>query len=114
MKYGLFIGRVQPFHFGHQHIVNEIMLDGLRPLIAIGSINHNRNLDKNPLSFQQRKELIQIIYPTEVDIIGLYDFEDWTDWFENVLRAIEYVALAKPGDVTLYYHNKEVDNYIWI
>jgi nicotinamide mononucleotide adenylyltransferase len=109
MKYGLMIGRLQPFHFGHQHIVNEIMLDGLRPLIAIGSINNNRDVTKNPLSFQERKDLIQTLYPTEVDIVGLYDFADWTDWFENVVRAIEFVALAKPEDVTLYYHNKEVD-----
>lgn len=108
-KYGLVIGRFQPFHFGHQNIVNEIMLDGLRPLIAIGSINFNRDMGKNPLSFQERKELIQVIYPTEADIIGLYDFNDWTDWFDNVLNTIKYSALVEPSDVTLYYHNKEVD-----
>lgn len=109
MKYGLVLGRFQPFHFGHQNIVNEIMLDGLRPLVAIGSINYSRDKEKNPLSFQERKELIQMIYPTEVDVIGLYDFTDWTDWFDNVLNTIKYSALVEPSDVTLYYHNKEVD-----
>ena len=114
MQYGLFIGRVQPFHFGHQNIINEIMLDGLRPLVAIGSINFNRDKTKNQLSFQERKELIQIIYPTEVDIIGLYDFIDWTDWFDNVLNTIKYSALVEPSDVTLYYHNKECDRTSFI
>lgn len=108
-EYGLVIGRFQPFHFGHQNIVNEIMLDGLRPLIAVGSINYNRDITKNPLSFQERKDLIQVIYPTEVDIIGLYDFADWTDWFDNVMNTIKYSALVEPENVTLYFHNKEVD-----
>ena len=30
-------------------------------------------------------------------------------WFDNVLNTIKYSALVEPSDVTLYYHNKEVD-----
>lgn len=109
MKYGMMIGRLQPFHFGHQHIINEIMLDGLRPLIVIGSTNDDRDLTKNPLSFDERKELIRKIYPTEVDIIGIPDYNDWTMWFENLIKSIQYNTLKDVDSVTLYYHNKEVD-----
>lgn len=112
MKYGLMMGRFQPFHFGHQHIVNEIMLDGLTPIIMIGSINKDRDLTKNPLSLAQRIDTIRMIYPNPSDVLitGAEDSKDWNKWFNNVLDAIkDVIPDFKIEDLTLYFHNKETD-----
>lgn len=110
-KYGMILGRFQPFHYGHQHIVNEVLLDGLTPIIFIGD-DSGDNKTRNPLSYFQRKELIQLIYPnTEIIFIQLYDKNNWTDWFDS----IGHLAVGHSGrhrhELMLYYNNKEQDRY---
>ena len=117
-KFGIFIGRVQPFHKGHQEIINEILLDGLTPIIVLGSSNSDRNIFKNPLTFAQRKELIRLVFPNVpiVFVRGL-DVNDWDLWFKGITDEIKTVLyrefdLEVPcvADVaSLYFHNKEVD-----
>jgi len=110
-KFGLMLGRFQPFHFGHQNIVNEILLDGLIPVIVIGSINADRDKDKNPLSFDERAELIRTIYPNnEVIIVGVNDHNSWDSWMEDIKSSIWDEGCTKK-DTTLYFHNKEVDRH---
>ena len=117
-KFGIFLGRCQPFHKGHQEIINEILLDGLIPIIVLGSSNQDRHIGKNPLTFAQRKELIRTVYPN-VNIVfvrGL-DASDWNDWFKGLMNEIKSV-LFKEFDIdvidvsdvaSLYFHNKEID-----
>lgn len=106
-EYGLVIGRFQPFHFGHQHIINEILLDGKIPVIMIGA---GGNVDKNPLSSCERRQLIEIVYPTECKFITVYDCNDWDAWLNNIILSLNILSILS-SDVTLYYHNKEVDRY---
>jgi len=109
VQYGMMVGRFQPFHFGHQNVVNEIILSGKKPLIAIGSINDDRNKDKNPLSFKERKALIELIYPNnEVEIIGIQDMKSWDDWMDNTISVITGHKIDI-NNVTLFYHNKDID-----
>lgn len=107
-KYGLFIGRFQPFHLGHQAIVNEIILDGKIPIIAIGDDN-GTDIKRNPLSYEQRKELIKLIYPTECLFVQAFDHDNWTDWYIQLINKV--ATLAPFHTITLYYHNKESDRY---
>ena len=107
-EYALILGRFQPFHFGHQHIVNEALLDGKKPIILIGSTNEDRDLKNNPLSFEERKEIIETIYPNnEVIILSLNDYLSWDDWFRVILTKINLITTS--DNVTFYYFNKEVD-----
>jgi len=117
-KFGLFIGRLQPFHKGHQEIVNEILLDGLIPIIVLGSSNSDRNIEKNPLTFAQRKELIRLVYPNvPIVFVRGIDANDWDVWFQQLTEEIKTVLyrefdldVACIADVaTLYFHNKSVD-----
>ena len=116
-KFGLMIGRFQPFHRGHQEIINEILLEGLTPIIFLGSSNEDRDKLKNPLTYAQRKELIRLVY-SNVPIIFVcgIDYENWTEWFESVIydleetlfKEIDYEGRIK-DDITLFSHNKETD-----
>lgn len=106
IEYGAFIGRCQPFHLGHQAVINEIMLDGKKPIIVLGSID--KLDDKNPLTFEERKSLIEMIYPNdEVIIIGMQDYENWDEWGDTLKSALTNKRRLK--DITIYYHNKECD-----
>src|SRR3989344_4165644 len=53
----LFIGRFQPFHNGHLHVIKQLSRKYKKVIIAVGSAQH-KNTKENPLSFQERKEII--------------------------------------------------------
>jgi len=106
-EYGVFIGRCQPFHLGHQAILNEIMLDGKKPIIILGS--SDKKDERNPLSFKERKYLINKVYnDNEVIIIEQPDNEDWDTWVEEIIETLS--SISEIDNVTLYHHNKECDN----
>ncbi len=67
---GLFIGRFQPFHNGHLHIIKQILeeVDGL--IIGIGSAQHGFT-EENPFTAEERKDMISRTLSKE----GLKDFE---------------------------------------
>ena len=104
-KYGIILGRFQPFHNGHNSIVQDIILDNLEPIIIIGSTNIKNN--KNPLSFKERKELIKEIYP-KVIIIPSKDYNSWDEWFDNLIKELYNVGI-EPNECVLYAHNKKED-----
>lgn len=107
MRYGIIIGRFQPLHSGHQSIINEIIHDGLIPVVMIGS--SNKQNDKNPLSFCQRAMLINHIYSGEVVTLPLPDFDSNIYWANN-LRKILVGAGIYPYDCTIYFHQKDGDD----
>ena len=52
--YGVFIGRFQPFHNGHQFIITDAIKNGLKHIrILIGSANESRTID-NPFTYLER------------------------------------------------------------
>jgi len=109
VEYGMVIGRFQPFHFGHQHIINEILLDGKVPIVVLGDDN-GECPEKNPLSFNERIELIRQVYPSECFFVHSHDNEDWDIWFKEIEDSVLKIANTL-DEVTLYYYNKEEDRY---
>ena len=57
MTQAIFIGRFQPFHKGHLKAVTDILKDNDTIIICIGSSQEART-EQNPLSYKQRKEMI--------------------------------------------------------
>lgn len=117
-RFGLINGRFQPFHRGHQEIVNEILLEGLTPIIVLGSSNHDRDKGKNPLTYAQRKELIRLVFPN-IPIVFVYgrDFSNWDEWYSNLMTEVAQV-LSKEFDesvvdltesIVIFHNNKDVD-----
>lgn len=113
-KYGIFLGRMQPFHLGHQAVINEILLDGRIPIIVYGSSNVDRDINKNPLTFVQRRVLVtENIYPNQrIYSIKSFDYDDWGQWFKRVYEETQAITLIHDtlqDHCVLYYTNKEVD-----
>jgi nicotinamide-nucleotide adenylyltransferase len=54
----LFVGRFQPFHYGHLHAVNEILEEADELLIVVGSAQMSHEPD-NPFTAGERLEMIK-------------------------------------------------------
>jgi len=106
IKYGILLGRFQPFHIGHQSIVEEIIKDNLKPIIIIGSAN-KFNTDKNPLIAAERELLIRKIYPG-IKILFLDDNDNWDDWVESLIDILVQNDI-NPKETKIYIHVKDKD-----
>ncbi|MFB6209702.1 MAG: adenylyltransferase/cytidyltransferase family protein [Candidatus Nanohaloarchaea archaeon] len=79
-----FIGRFQPFHEGHRKVVEEYRNEFEEFCIVIGSSGKRRE-EENPLSFEERKSIIEECYP-ELEILGIEDRESDSEWIEELKR----------------------------
>ena len=99
MKYGLFIGRFQPMHIGHQSILNHIRALNFHPVVLIGSAQEE-NTTKNPLNYQQRAATFRkqgvLTHP-------LYDQPTNEEWVQSIQTIVNIYGI---DNVTLFIHNK--------
>lgn len=102
MKFGLFIGRFQPFHKGHKSIIDKIIADGYTPVILIGSVQEFRTF-KNPFTYIEREQMLRSVYGDSILITPLCDQPDNKTWKEQ----IALIANTLKGDSVLYVHNKQ-------
>lgn len=107
-NYGLLIMRAQPFHSGHQYIINKIILDKKIPLIILGCDEGNDKI-RNPLNVQERIELVKLVYPVECIFDSVKDSNDWNQWFFDIGHAVIGNSGRTKEQITLYTHRKEQD-----
>jgi NAD+ kinase len=115
-KFGVFLGRMQPIHKGHIANIQQIINDGLEPIVIIGS--SNKLDDRNPLTIEQREELIYEIFPT-INIYSSKDFDNWDTWFKNIetilIQFSKYQNIPfKKENFIFYVHKKEKDKCSFI
>ena len=53
---GVFYGRMNPFTKGHEAAINEIKKLGLKPVVIV---SHSQNRNKNPLTVNEKIQLIR-------------------------------------------------------
>lgn len=93
-KYDLlvFIGRFQPFHLGHQKVVERAFELSRNVLIIVGSAGKARSV-RNPFTFEERKEMINSIFPKAiVKPMGDRSYND-TQWVRGVQDIVKEVGL---------------------
>lgn len=102
-QFGIYMGRFQPFHLGHQSVVSEIIADGLIPIIVLGSCNvHNA---KNPLTNIRRMDIIRSVYPHMIIKLTDDNYDSWDNWLDGVEKQLDgYKEVS-----TIYIHKKEED-----
>jgi len=69
----VFLGRFQPFHNGHESVVKKYRDDYDEFCIVIGS-SEKEGTKNNPLSFEERKKVIQECFP-DLKVLSLADEE---------------------------------------
>ena len=91
MKYdlGIFIGRFQPWHKGHRYCLDQVLKVVERVVILIGSVQEKETKD-NPLSFEQRKQMLtEIVGDKVLGIGGVRDYPGDEAWVEAVKVEVE-------------------------
>ena len=98
-KIGAFIGRFQPFHFGHLYFALEALKYVKLLKIGVGSSQYS-NTDENPYDFETRKRFIEAAL-TEYNISkdryeiyavpDIHNNEKWADHVINVLGDFDFV-----------------------
>ena len=71
-KTGLVIGRFQPIHIGHEKIINKALELCDKVIVFVGSSDKSGTKD-NPLSYDFRKGLLELIYGNNIEIYPLKD-----------------------------------------
>ena len=87
MSVGFTVVRAQPFHKGHQKIVDKMLKENKTNFLFIGSIDSHDQ--QNPFSFEERKQMITRLYKDETKskkliIIGLKDIHNPPKWAKFV------------------------------
>jgi bifunctional NMN adenylyltransferase/nudix hydrolase len=118
----VFIGRFQPFHNGHLHVILQALLFARYVLIVIGSHDMARRPDHLPFTSDERRDMILAGIPAEfhdrIRFAYAEDFGNMTMWTSNVRRMAEVVLAetAFPKDVndcsvTLIGHKKDNSSF---
>jgi bifunctional NMN adenylyltransferase/nudix hydrolase len=112
---GVFIGRFQPFHLGHQFIIQKALEQVGSLLIVIGSAQDSHRSLKNPFTFEERKILIRdnlkfFLPPKElsrVNIIGVPDFpNDDQAWKNFIYREVRPFLSVQCSPILQDFHSK--------
>lgn len=108
-KRGLLYGRFQPFHNGHLYLIKQALKQVKNLTIGIGSANiHDEN---NPLTFEQRKKIVEEVVVKEgvdkiINIVPLNDYYDDELWFKNTIN--------KTGKLDVVIGNNNWTNNIFV
>ncbi|MDR2034151.1 MAG: adenylyltransferase/cytidyltransferase family protein [Helicobacteraceae bacterium] len=104
----LAVMRLQPLHNGHKLLIDAMLRETDAALIGIGSID--KNDERNPFSFDERKAMLRAIYGDEarLKVFGLRDIGAQTkrEWARFVLSEIARLGLIAP---TCYYAGSAED-----
>lgn len=71
--YSLVIGRFQPLHDGHKKIIDTLLNEGKKVLVALRDTPTN---EQNPYSIAKRKEIFKQEYGNKVRIITIPDIDE--------------------------------------
>ena len=82
--HGLTIMRAQPFHIGHQKLIDKMLEECDKVCVVLGSIQE-QGTERNPLNYTTRKKMIQNIYRTKPEyerlkVVGLFDINNPAEW----------------------------------
>ncbi|MEE9173837.1 MAG: nicotinamide-nucleotide adenylyltransferase [Thermoplasmata archaeon] len=100
----LFVGRFQPFHLGHLHMVKSLVREFDEVVLILGS-SQASHTSKNPFSLKERTRMIRESLQAEgveaVRIVPLGDVGDHAAWLSELRTlAPAFGAVATHDNVT--------------
>lgn len=107
--YGVFVGRFQPVHLGHMHVIEKALEQVETLIVVIGSAFQART-PVNPFTFEERKQMLQSIYRHEIAndrliiIPATDDASDDIAWARDVGNSVQQAIVehANHGGVALH------------
>lgn len=104
-----FIGRFQPFHLGHRHVIRTALERARHVIVLVGSPNVSRSV-KNPFTLEEREAMIRAVFPREagegrliIKSIDDYLYNE-TAWITAVQRAVTQTVIetGNAGGIALH------------
>jgi bifunctional NMN adenylyltransferase/nudix hydrolase len=100
IDFGVFIGRFQPLHLGHEHTIRHALERVNKLIVLVGSADMARN-PRNPFTFDERKAMIRSAFAYEmaegrliVEPLNDHPYSD-TAWVTEVQRRVNAIVLDK-------------------
>lgn len=72
-KYAIFVGRFQPYHYGHIELINQKLKEGIPALILVRDIEPD---DKNPFTTEQTVSMIEKYHSIKGDDVKVVIIPD--------------------------------------
>ena len=116
VKIAVYIGRFQPFHNGHAHVIQQALAQNDYAIVLVGSAYQAPTI-KNPFSYMDRVDMIHAwevaTFPGQVGRIFYRPVVDHpynnAKWFDNVQTTVQQVIEKEfdketngPFQITLY------------
>lgn len=98
IDFGVFIGRFQPLHVGHEHVIARALERVDRLIVLVGSANVARD-PRNPFSFAEREAMLRSAFRYEMAegrlIVAPLDDHLYSDtaWVAEVQRKVRAIVL---------------------
>ena len=106
--YGIYIGRFQPLHIGHEQVIRNA-LERVETLIIIVGSSDMARTPVNPFLYDERAAMIRSAFSHEVSTgriitVPLYDYEHDFDWASNLKKGVTEAILnhANKGGIRLH------------
>lgn len=118
--YAVLIGRFQPFHAGHEKLLEYALSIAPRVIVVIGSDKQHRSV-KNPFTFEERERMIRAGLPStaqaRVSMIGVPDAPYRESiWIASIQNGVDRLIAADGQDpqqcrIALAGHLKDSSSY---
>ncbi len=102
-SFGVFIGRFQPLHIGHEHVIRQALDQVDRLIVLVGSANVARD-PRNPFTFDERAHMLRSAFAYEqsqerlvIEPLNDHLYSD-TAWTAEVQRRVHQIVLAEGND----------------
>jgi bifunctional NMN adenylyltransferase/nudix hydrolase len=97
-KVGLVIGRINPPHKGHKHLIQQALNESDFVIVCLGS-SHAARTPKNPFTSDERAEMISMMFNDEdvkrLEFISVRDYlYSDTDWVMEVRNQVKIAAVG--------------------
>ena len=98
----VFIGRFQPFHAGHQAVIDTALARAERVIVLVGSSCQPRTL-RNPWTFAEREQCIRAAFPQAQERLIIAPLLDETyneqGWMTRVQQSVHGITCRFPPKV---------------
>jgi bifunctional NMN adenylyltransferase/nudix hydrolase len=101
--FGVFIGRFQPLHLGHEFVIRRALEQVGRLIVLAGSANVARD-PRNPFTFKERAEMLRAAFPWEIStgrlIVEPLEDHIYSDiaWVTEVQRRVNNIVAAHSAE----------------
>jgi bifunctional NMN adenylyltransferase/nudix hydrolase len=98
IDFGVFIGRFQPLHLGHEHVISHALERVKHLIVLIGSANVARD-PRNPFTYAEREAMLRRAFRHEMAegrlIVAPLDDHLYSDtaWVAQVQRVVRGIVL---------------------